>query len=145
MRCSRRAPPACEQANQPHAALEVWTSVLNAGDWLCVMNNILHASTLLFIIPGSHLFAGGSPSFGDVARIANMARNHGHSAAAIAANKFGAENFKDEIAFPVNLGVNYADAGMWQDAIKWWRDCFARLANVFVARDPAPRALTIRI
>lgn len=69
--------------------------------------------SLLILIPG------GNPSFGDIARIANMARNHGHSAASIAANKFGAENFKDEIAFPVNLGVNYADAGMWQEAIKW--------------------------
>ena len=70
----------------------------------------------------SHLTSlplGASPSFADIARVANLARNHGHVAAAIAANKFGAENFKDEIAFPVNLGVNYADAGMWQDAIKW--------------------------
>jgi hypothetical protein len=65
------------------------------------------------------LISGGSPSFGDIARIANLARNHGHSAASIAANKFGAENFKEEIAFPVNLGVNYADVGMWPEAIKW--------------------------
>ncbi len=64
--------------------------------------------------------AGASPSFADIARIGSLARNHGHAAASIAAYKFGAENFKDEIAFPVNLGVSYADAGMWPEAIKWY-------------------------
>ena len=62
---------------------------------------------------------GASPSFSDIARVGSIARAHGHISAAIAAYKFGAQNFKDEIAFPVNLGVSYADAGQWLEAVKW--------------------------
>lgn len=91
---------ACEQAQQIPAALEVWTSAINSGA-LILNAKYHHPISFHDRNHSQYLHPGASPSFADTARIGALARNHGHAAASIAAYKFGAENFRDEIAFPV--------------------------------------------